>query len=129
MKTPKQQVTWKRTEKAKGLAAIGLNNSLRAWLLCINGEEVGSLFHTQASALSLRSDKEPMWKIMFYRHGQGANLVLKQNFPTTRENEVAQAEDAKKFMLEIYPAVKAKYLTPEEPKPQSSAPPTPTAPE
>jgi hypothetical protein len=112
MKQPKDQITWKRNEKATGLAAIGHDNSRRAWILCINGMDVGMISHTQSCASSLRwahKEEAPAWKIMFYMN-KGGNLTMKKPFLTPdRETEATVIEDAKKTMLEFYPTFRVKY--------------------
>jgi hypothetical protein len=120
----KNQITWKRNQKSTGLASIGSSNSLRAWILVVNGQEIGSLSHTRAHALNRG---EPAWRIWIFRQTE-ANVLLNKQFPTTASNEAQVAEAAKKWMVETYPAIKERYLTPpapagQEPQPQEVATP------
>lgn len=135
----KDQITWKRNEKSKGLASIGHDNSRRAWILCINGMDVGSIHHTQATASSLRwaeKEEDPAWKVMFYMN-KGNNLTMKKRFPTPdRATEATALEEAKKAMLEMYPVFRVKYPDARqapapkgaEPKPVAPSTPTPEPP-
>jgi hypothetical protein len=108
----KDQITWKRTEKSTGLASVGHDNSRRSWILCINGMDVGCINHTQACASSLRwstKEEESAWKLMYYQ-SKGMNLVMKKRFPTPdRAAEAIATEEAKKTLLEWYPAVRVKF--------------------
>lgn len=125
----KDQITWKRNAKATGLGAVGYDNSRRAWVLCINGMDVGQVYHTQSCASSLRFGKEeaPAWKVMFYMN-KGSNLILKKQFPTLdRASDTAVAEEAKKTMQEWYPAFRVKYPDARQaPPPKEATPKTPT---
>ena len=106
------KIVWKRATKVTGLGAIGHDNSRRAWILVINGLEIGHILHTQACVATLRwssKEEEAAWKIMFLSTKDN-NLIMKIRFPTPdKETELKALEEAKATMLKIYPAICLKY--------------------
>jgi hypothetical protein len=60
---------------------------------------------------------------------KGSNLIMKKRFPTTdRASENVAIEEAKKFMLELYPVFRVKYPDARQAPPAKGAEPKPVTP-